>query len=67
MIPLANDMATRLPYITLGVTVGVTTQTVPPYDDGVSASIDVNFPFGSQIQSTVYVCYLNKHYKVTQI
>ena len=45
-----------LPYITLGVTEGVTTQSVPPQDDGVSLPIDVNFPFGSQIQSTVYVC-----------
>ena len=47
---------TVLPYITLGVTEGVTTQSVPPQDDGVSLSIDVNFPFGSQNQSTVYIC-----------
>ena len=45
-----------LSYIILGETVGVATQSVPPQDDGVSLSIDVNFPFGSQIQSTVYVC-----------
>ena len=45
-----------VPYITLGETEGVITQSVPPLDDGVSLPIDVNFPFGSQIQSTVYVC-----------
>ena len=50
-------MNVTVPYITLGVTEGVTTQSVPPLDDGVSLSIDVNFPFGAQIQSTVYVCY----------
>ena len=49
-------MDTVLPYITLGETEGVTTQSVPPQDDGVSLPINVNFPFGSQIQSTVYVC-----------
>ena len=47
---------TVLPYIILGETEGVATQSVPPEDDGVSLSIDVNFPFGSQNQSTVYVC-----------
>ena len=50
-------MNVTVPYITLGETEGVITQSVPPLDDGVSLPIDVNFPFGAQIQSTVYVCY----------
>ena len=44
-----------LPYIALGVTEGVDTQSVPRQDDGVSLPINVQFPFGSQYRSTVYV------------
>ena len=51
------DNAAVLPYITLGVTEGVTTLSVPVALDGVSLPIIyVDFPFGAQIQSTVYVC-----------
>ena len=42
-------------YITLGVTSGVVTQYVPSADDGVSPAISVQFPFGSQFLSFVYV------------
>ena len=49
-------MDTVLPYIILGETECVTTQSVPVALDGVSLPIYVDFPFGSQIQSTVYVC-----------
>lgn len=44
-----------IPYITLGVTQGVITQSVPSFDDGTSSPIFVPFPLGSQFQSTVYV------------
>ena len=53
---LVLDNAAVLPYVTLGETEGVTTQSVPVALDGVSLPIYVNFPFGAQIQSTVYVC-----------
>ena len=45
-----------IPYIDLGVTEGVVTQSVPNYDDGTLSPIYVSFPLGSQLQSTVYVC-----------
>ena len=45
----------ELPYIILGETEGVTTMSVPAVDDGVSEPINVSIPFGSQIESTVYV------------
>ena len=48
--------ATELPYITLGVTVGVATDSVPRALDGVSQPISMVFPFGSYNESTVYVC-----------
>ena len=44
-----------IPYITLGVTDGVVTQSVPSFDDGTSLQISVLFPLGNQFQSTVYV------------
>ena len=47
---------TVMSYITLGGTEGVIKQTVPRALDGLSLPINVNFPFGSQFQSTVYVC-----------
>ena len=47
-----------LPYISLGVTESVLTQSVPAEDDSISLPIDVPFPFGSRIESTIYVCYL---------
>ena len=53
---LVPDVGSVLSYITLGVTEGVTTQSVPVALDGVSLPIYVDFPFGAQIQSTVYVC-----------
>ena len=57
---IVTDDVTVMPYITLGVTGGVVTQVVPSADDGVSLPINVQFPFGSQIQSSVYVgCRLN--------
>ena len=43
------------PYVNLGETVGVETHVVPAYDDGISEPIHVQFPFGHQLQSTVYV------------
>ena len=47
---------TVMPYIPLGVTEGGIKQTVPRALDGVSLPINVNFPFGSQNLSTIYVC-----------
>ena len=44
-----------IPYITLGTTEGVTTQSVPSLDDGISAPIPVVFPLGNQTHSIVYV------------
>ena len=49
-------VVTGFPYISLGETFGVATQSVPAVDDGVSSPISVQFPFGSEIESTVYVC-----------
>ena len=43
------------PYISLGVTENVTTHNVQAQDDGLSEPIDVQFAFGNQIESTVYV------------
>lgn len=50
-----TDVGRVLPYIPRGVTAGVVTQSVPPEDDGLSSPIDVQFPFGFQLRSTVYV------------
>ena len=44
-----------IPYITLGVTDGVVTQSVPSFNDGTSSPISVLFPLGNQFQSIVYV------------
>ena len=44
-----------MPYIDLGV---ANIQHVPPRDDGLSEPIYVDFPFGHQIQSTIYVRFL---------
>ena len=51
-----------LPYIDLGVT---DIQHVPIRDDGISAPIHVNFPFGHQVQSTVYVSLLTINVMLT--
>ena len=54
---LDADDVTMTPYINLGVTEGVETYFVPEFDDGVSPPVNVdNFPLGSQVESTVYVC-----------
>ena len=45
-----------LAYITLGETVGVPTKLVQAVDNGVSLPTNVQFHFGSHIESTVYVC-----------
>lgn len=42
-------------YIELNSTESVETQSVPAFDDGLSAPIHVSFPFGDQILSTVNV------------
>ena len=47
--------STRMPYIALGETEGVQTDAVPNVDDGLSLPIDVAFPMGSRIHSTIYV------------
>ena len=44
-----------LPYISLGVTDNVPTHTVPTLDDGLSEPINVQFAFGNQLESTLYV------------
>ena len=54
---LVTGVDALIPYITLGETGGVVTQSVPVQDDGVSSPISIDFPFGSQTQSTVYVCF----------
>lgn len=46
---------TILQYIELNSTESVETQSVPAFDDGLSAPINVTFPFGDEILSTVYV------------
>ena len=46
---------TIIPYISLGETDGVTTESVPFVDDGLSPPIRVQFPLGSQYQSEIYV------------
>ena len=46
-----------IPYITFGETEGVFTQAVPDFDDGISAPINISFPLGSHVESTVYVSY----------
>ena len=51
----ATSVNIVLPYITLGVTEGVLTQTVPTALDGVSLPINTQFPLGSHNESTVYV------------
>ena len=61
IVPLYNlghtDDVTMTPYIMLGVTEGVETYFVPRSLDGVSPPVNVdNFPLGSQVESTVYVC-----------
>ena len=56
LIIILSD-TTIIPYITLGVTEGVVTQSVPVEDDDISAPIHIPspFPFGSHHESTVYV------------
>ena len=46
-----------LPYVTLGMTEGVDTLSVPSEDDAVSAAVMVpmGFPFGNSTHTTVYV------------
>jgi hypothetical protein len=46
-----------LPFLTLRVTPGVDTLTVPAADDGTSSAIPIptGFPFGNSNQSTAYV------------
>ena len=44
-----------MPYIALGETEGVQTDAVPNVDDGLSLPIDVAFPMGTRIHSTIYV------------
>ena len=45
-----------IPYIELWVTDGVETLSVEPRDDDISSPINVEFPFGFQLQSTIFVC-----------
>ena len=47
--------STRMPYIALGETEGVQTDAVPNVYEGVSSPIEVVFPMGYQIHSTIYV------------
>ena len=58
----ATDASTVMPYIDLGLT---DTQYVPSQDDGISAPIYVDFPFGGQILPVIYVC--NIHYNTTAL
>ena len=51
---LSIVLSTVLPYITLGVTEGVDTNSVS-FDEYVSQLISVEFPLGLQVQSTVQV------------
>ena len=46
-----------LPFLTLRVTPGVATLTVPAVDDGTSSAIPIptGFPIGNSNQSTAYV------------
>ena len=48
----ATTPSVVMPYIDLGV---ANIQHVPLRDDGISEPIYVGFPFGHQIQSTIYV------------
>ena len=54
---ISDDCELYKPYIDLGVTDGVVKQSLPAYDDGLSPPIiiDVQFPFGCQDKSQVYV------------
>lgn len=62
-----------LPYLTLGVTPGVDTLTVPAIDDGASSAIPIptGFPIGNTNQSTAYVstnvCYALHEYHVVLV
>ena len=47
-----------LPYIILGVTDDVTTQSVPRRRDGLSPLISIQFPIGDELESVVGVCYI---------
>ena len=60
-----TEAATTMSYIELGVTDGVETYAVLPLDDFFSEPIFVQFPFGYQILSTVYVSLFSYHYLPT--
>ena len=47
-----------MPYIILGVTDDVTTQSVPRRRDGLSPLISIQFPIGDGLESVVGVCYI---------
>ena len=53
-----RTVGTVMPYIILGVTDDVTTQSVPRRRDGLSPLISIQFPIGDELESVVGVCYI---------
>ena len=50
-------VGTVMPYIELGATEGVATQSVPSLDEGLSPRVDTYFPFGCQVEHFVQVSF----------